>query len=154
MQSTVTARCQRDKNPNSSVVAEAMKLLANSSFGYEFLDCSHHSITNETSDERTHAVINKCFWGLIPDQLYEVHLAKSEFELEQPVTVGFFILQYAKLRVLELYYIFFSKFCDTDSYDEMEMHTSSLQLALAENNYLIVYLVKKANVVTIMQQKL
>ena len=36
--------------------------------------------------------------GHINDQLYEVELVKSEIEQEQPFIVGFFILQYAKLR--------------------------------------------------------
>ena len=34
VQATVDARRQSDENPNSSVVAETMKLLANSSYGY------------------------------------------------------------------------------------------------------------------------
>ena len=46
--------------------------------------------------------------------------------------MGFFILQYAKLRMLELYHNFFEKFCDTDKYEELEMDTDSLYLALSE----------------------
>ena len=38
--------------------------------------------------------------------MYEVELVKSEIELREPIIVGFFILQYAKLRKLELYYNF------------------------------------------------
>ena len=64
-------------------------------------------------------------WGIstINDQLYEVELAKSEIEHKEPICVGFFILQYAKLRLLELYYCFFTNLCDTDKYEEMEMDT-------------------------------
>ena len=36
--------------------------------------------------------------------------------------------------MLELYYNFFNKFCDTDNYDELEMDTESLYLALSEKN--------------------
>ena len=71
-------------------------------------------------------MINKRFFkrlGQITDQLYEVELAKSEFELEEPITVGFYFLTYAKLGVLELYCNFFTKLCDADSYDEMEIDT-------------------------------
>ena len=50
----------------------------------------------------------------INDQLFEVELAKSEIEHKEPIIVGFFILHYAKLRMLELCYNFFTKFCDTD----------------------------------------
>ena len=48
--------------------------------------------------------------------------------------MGFFILQNAKLRMLELYYNFFKKFGDTDKYEELEMDTDSLYLALSEEN--------------------
>ena len=41
-------------------------------------------------------------------------------------------MQYAKLRMLELYYNFFKEFCDEDKYEEMEMDTDSLYLALSE----------------------
>ena len=34
--------------------------------------------------------------------------------------------------MLELYYNFFKKFCDTDKYEELEMDTDSLYLALSE----------------------
>ena len=63
----------------------------------------------------------------ITDQLYEVELVKSQIEHREPIMVGFFILQYAKLRMLELYYNFFEKFSDTDKYEELELDTSSIQ---------------------------
>ena len=65
---------------------------------------------------------------------YEVELLKSTIEDREPIIVGFFILQYAKLRMLELYYNFFDKFCDVNILEEMEMDTGSLCLALAEEN--------------------
>ena len=43
VQSAVGAGRQGDENPNSSVVAETMKLLANSSHGYQIMDRSQHS---------------------------------------------------------------------------------------------------------------
>ena len=36
--------------------------------------------------------------------------------------------------MLELYYNFFDKFCDVDTFEEFEMDTDSLNLALAQNN--------------------
>ena len=68
----------------------------------------------------------------ITDQLYEVELVKTEIEHREPIIVGFFILQYAKQRMLEFYYNFFKKFCDTDKYEELEMDTDTLNLALCE----------------------
>ena len=137
VQSAVDARRQGDENPNSSVVAETMKLLANSSYGYQIMDRSRHTVTKYLSDEKTHSAINsKLFKRLnhITDQLHEVELVKSEIEHREPIIVGFYILRYAKLRMLELYYNFFKKFCDTDKYEELEMDTDSLYLALSEEN--------------------
>ena len=114
-----------------------MKLLANSSYGYQILDRNWHTVTRNLNDEKTHSAINdKLFKRLnfISDQLYEVELVKSEIEHREPILVGFFILQYAKLRILELYYNLFKKFCDTEKYEELEMDTKSLYLALSEEN--------------------
>ena len=45
--------------------------------------------------------------------------------------------------MLEHYYIFFKKFCDTDKYEELEMDTDSFYLALCEENLADVILPKK-----------
>ena len=137
VQSAVDARRQGDENPNSSVVAETMKLLANSSYGYQIMDGSRHTMTKYLNDEKTHSAINsKKFKRLnhITDQLQEVEIVKSELEHREPIIVGLFILQNAKLRLLELYYKFFKKFCDTDKYEELEFDSDSLYLALCEEN--------------------
>ena len=135
VQSAVDARRQGDDNPNSSVVAETMKLLANSSYVYQIMDRSRHTVTKYLTDEKTHSAINsKMFKRLnhLTDQLYDVELVKPEIEHRQPIIVGFFILQYAKLRMLELYYNFFETFCDTDKYEELEKDTDSLYSASSE----------------------
>ena len=135
VQSAVDARRQGDENPNSSVVAETMKLLANSSYGYQNMDRSQHTVTKYLSDEKTHAAINsKLFKKLdhVNNSLYEVELAKAQIEHKEPIIVGFLILQYAKLRMLELCYNFFTRFCDVNKFEELEMDTDSLYLAIVE----------------------
>ena len=135
VQPAANARREGDENPSSSVVAETMKLIANSSYGYQIKDRSRHTVTKYLSDEKTHGAINtKLFKRLdhINDQLYEVGLAKAEIEHREPIIVGFFILQYAKIRLLEIYYNFFERFCDVKKFEELEMDTDSLYLALSE----------------------
>ena len=137
VQSAVDARRQGDENPNSSVVAETMKLLGNSSYSYQIMDRSRRTVTKYLNDEKTRSAINSKMFkrpNQITDQLYEVELVKSEIEHREPIIVGFFILQYAKLRMLELYYNFFKKFCDTDKYEELEMDTDSPYLALSDES--------------------
>ena len=136
MQSAVDARRKGVKNPNSIVGAETMQLPANSSYGYQIMDRrSGHTVTKYLSDEKTHAAINsKLFKRLdqVNNSLYEVELTKTEIEHKEPIIVGFFFLQHAKLRMLELYYNFFTRFCDVNKFEELEMDTDSLYLALAE----------------------
>ena len=113
VQLVVDARRVGDKNPESSVVAETMKLLGNSSYGYQIMDRSRHTETKYLNDEKTHKAINgKLFKRLnsVSKEVYEVELVKSKIEHREPIIVGFFILQYAKLRMLELYYNFFDQF--------------------------------------------
>ena len=146
VQSAVVARHQRDENANSSVVAETMKVLANSSYGYQIMDRSRHTVAKYLNDEKTHSAKNgKMFKRLnhIADQLYEVELVKSEIEHKEPIIVGFFILKYAKLGMLELHYKFSKNVCDTDKYEELETDTDSLYLALSEEKLEDVILPKK-----------
>ena len=129
VQSALDARRQGDENPNSSVVAETMKLLANSSYGYEIMDRSRHTVTKYLSDKKLHADINsELFKKLdhVNNSLYEVEVAKAQIEHKEPIIVGFFILQDAKLRMLELYYNFFTRFCDVNKFEELKMDTDSL----------------------------
>ena len=135
VQSAVNARREGDENPNSSVVAKTMKLFANSSYGYQIMDRSRHTVTKYLNDQKTHGAINTKFFKRldhINDQLCDVELAKAEVELREPIIVGFFILQNAKLRRLELYYNFFERFCDVNKFEELEMDIDSLYFVLSE----------------------
>ena len=72
MQSAVDARREGDENASSSVVAETMKLFANSSYGYQIMYRSRHTVTKYLNDGKTHGAINtKLFKRLdhINDQL-------------------------------------------------------------------------------------
>ena len=114
-----------------------MKQLANSSYGYQIMDRSRHTVTKYLNDEKTNSAFkSKMFKQLnhITDQPYEVEIVKPEIEHRGLLIVGFFILQYAKLRMLELYNNFFKNFCDTDKYEELEMDTDCLYIALFEEN--------------------
>ena len=133
--SGVDTRRQSDENANTSVVAETMKNLANSSYGYQIMDISQHTVAKYLIDEKTHAArISELFKKLdhVNNSLCEVELAKAQTEHKEPIIVGFFILQYGKLRMLELYHNIFTRFCDVSKFEELEMDTDSLYLLLTE----------------------
>ena len=61
VQSAVDAWRKDDENPHSSVVAETMKLLANSSYGYQIMDRSRHTITKYLNDGKAHKLSRASF---------------------------------------------------------------------------------------------
>ncbi|XP_075263345.1 uncharacterized protein LOC142354893, partial [Convolutriloba macropyga] len=80
VQSVVDARRAGDENTDSSVVAETMKLLGNSSYGYQIMDRSRHTETKYLNDEKTHKAINgKKFKRLnsVSKEIYEVEADAS-----------------------------------------------------------------------------
>ena len=66
------------------------------------------------------------------NSLYEVELAKAPIEDKEPIIVGFLTFQCAKLRTWELYYKIFTRFCDVNKFEDLEMVTGTLYLAPAE----------------------
>ena len=106
VESAVKARRQGDENPNSSVVTETMKLLANSSYGYQIMDPSRHTVTKYLNNEKTYSAIDIKFFKRLnfnTDQLHEVELVRTEIEHRESIIVGFVILQNGELRMLQLY---------------------------------------------------
>ena len=86
-------------------------------------------MTKYLGDKKTHIAINNQFFkriNIVAKDLYEVEVVKSTIEQRELIIVGFFIQQYAKLRMLELYYNFLDKFCDVNKFEELEMDTDSL----------------------------
>ena len=86
-----------------------MKLLANSSYSYQIMDLSRHTVTKYLNNEKTHAAFDsKLFKKLnhVNSAKYEVEFAKAKIDHKESITVGFLILHYAKLRMLELCTIF------------------------------------------------
>ena len=80
VQSLVDARRDGDENPDSGVVAETMKLLMNSSYGYQIMDRSRHTETLYLNNKKTHkAINNRLFRRLnnVSTDIYQVELVKS-----------------------------------------------------------------------------
>ena len=70
------------------------------------MDRSRHTVTKYRRHEKTHAAINSKRFNILDhvnNAICEVVLAKAQIEHKKSINVGFFILQNAKLRILELY---------------------------------------------------
>ena len=87
-----------------------MKLIGNFSYGYQIQDRSHSKTQYVLRAEVDKLVNERNFKNLnvLPSSIYEVQMVKSEVNHKEPIIVGFFILQYAKLAMLQLFYNFFN----------------------------------------------
>ena len=56
---------------------------------------------------------------------------KKTIKLNLPIQVGFFVYQYAKLRMLQFYYDFLDKYLDRSDFQMCEMDTDSAYIAIA-----------------------
>ena len=57
----------------------------------------------------------------IDEETYEVQSAKKRINLNLPIQVGFFVYQYAKLKMLDFYYNFIDKFVDHSDFEYVEI---------------------------------
>jgi hypothetical protein len=72
------------------------------------------------------------------EEFYEIEKAKTTLRLNLPVQIGYFILQYAKLHMLQFYYDFMDKYVDLVDLEYCEMDTDSAYMALAGPDFLSV----------------
>ena len=113
-------------------------IAGNSAYGSLLLDKTKHRNVQYIKGERlAHMKVNDlAFIGLteLSGDLFEVELSKSRITLDLPVVLGFAILQYAKLRMLQFYYDCLDKYIDRTDIERTEMDTDSLYFAISGKN--------------------
>lgn len=67
----------------------------------------------------------------IDEYVYEVEMAKKKVVMDLPVHRGFFILNYAKLRMLRFYHDFLDEFIQRSKFQLVTMDTDSYYFALS-----------------------
>ena len=70
----------------------------------------------------------------LPDGYYEVEKTKKKINLALPIHIDVFILNYAKLRMLEFYYDFLDYYLSREDFQIMEMDTDSNCLGTTAEN--------------------
>ena len=86
--SVSAARRAGDADPNKAIIADTMKLLGNSAYGKTVTNVDRHRDIKYSTD------------------VYEIEMNKSVVKYTLPLHIGFFVYQYAKLRMLQFYYDF------------------------------------------------
>ena len=112
-ESVSTARRNGDVDPDKSIIADTMKLLGNSAYGKTVTNVDRHRDVKYCTEGGTSTLIsNKRFRQLdvVTDDAYEVTSSKARVTYDLPLHIGFFVYQYAKLRMLEFYYDFVDRY--------------------------------------------
>nr|KAG5694733.1 hypothetical protein BaRGS_031549 [Batillaria attramentaria] len=71
----------------------------------------------------------------LTDKVFEVESAKAHVSWNLPLQIGFFVYQYAKLRMLQFHYDLVDKFVSRADYRLFEMDTDSLSMALSTSSF-------------------
>ena len=130
------ARRAGDADPNKQLIADTMKLIGNSGYGKTVTNKAKHKTINYCHEAAASRFINDTnFYRLDPvdaeETTYEVTSHKKRIRYDLPHTIGFFVYQYAKLRMLAFYYDFMLKFLDPSDFAYVEMDTDSAYMALS-----------------------
>ena len=81
-------------------------------------------------------IMDEHFYNLteLPDGYYEVEKSKKKINLDLPIHLGVFILNYAKLRMLEFYYDFLDYYLHREDFEVLETDTDSNYLGITAEN--------------------
>ena len=108
-ESVSTARRNGDSDPEKAIIADTIKLLGNSAYGKTVTNVDRHRNVKYCTEVGTSACVNnKRFRQLdvVTDDAYEITSSKARVIYDLPHHIGFFVYQYAKLRMLQFYYDF------------------------------------------------
>jgi hypothetical protein len=128
------ARREGDQDPSQSVKSDTMKLLGNSGYGSSIMNKEKHKKVCYVKGENAACLkVNEPEFNKLTQlggDLYEVESFKKKILLNLPTQIGFFILQYAKLRMLSFHYDCIDKLIDRSHYQLMETDTDSYYYAI------------------------
>lgn len=114
VRSVSTARREADLDPSKKIIADTMKLLGNSAYGSLILDKEKHQ--NVSYVRGSHAAklrINQSEFRHLTelgDDYFEVETRKKTHNLNIPIHLGYYILQYGKMRLNQYVFSWLYKF--------------------------------------------
>ena len=138
VENVTTTRREADLGAVTKIKADTAKLIGNSGFGSVIMDkTKHRKIDNVLGKSKAKKEVNK--WNFLnlhelDHDVFEIEKLKSKIHLDLPITIGYFILQYAKLHMLKFYYDFLDVYIDRADFQKLQMDTDSCYLALAGEN--------------------
>ena len=120
----------------------------NSAYGRTLVnkECHRDVTYHHLEDTNLNAAVNnKRFYNLdeLKSDIIEVEMYKPNIKLDVPIQVGFFVLEYAKLLLLQFYYDCLLRFLPFDSFALIESDTDSMYFSLSEDNLFLAIPVHK-----------
>ncbi|KAI8484923.1 hypothetical protein Bbelb_373300 [Branchiostoma belcheri] len=129
------ARREGDRDKSKKIIADTMKLIGNSAYGKTVTNKEKQLDVEFCRDAvtATRRINTPRFRHVeeVADDFYEMQLTKKVIKFNLPIQIGFFVYQYAKLRMLEFYYDFMIKFVDPSDFQYCEMDTDSAYIAFS-----------------------
>ena len=128
-----TARLEGDVHSHKAIIADTMKLLGNSGYGKPITNVDRHRDVNYCTEKAASLMVNDRRFrqiDVVVHDAYEVEMNKKTVTYTLPVHLGFFVLQYAKMRMLQFYYDVINRYL----FQYCEMDTDSANLALASES--------------------
>ena len=138
MTQVAQAHLDGDRNKDKALIAETMKLIGNSSYGKLITNKEkHHDIVYVNESETGAEIMDNHFYSLteLQDGYYEVEKTKQKIILDLPIHLGVFILNYAKLRMLEFYYDCVDKCFSREDFEYSEMDMDSAYMAISGDSF-------------------
>ena len=96
-----TARREGDVHPHKTIIADTMQLLGNSGYGKIITNMDRHRDVKYCTEKAASLMVNDRRFrqhDVVVDDAYEIAMNKKTVRYALPVHVGFFVLQYAKMR--------------------------------------------------------
>ena len=131
------ARRAGDVHRDRAIIADTMKLLGNSGYGKTITNVDRHRDVNYCTEKAASRLVNNRRFrqlDVVVDDAYEIEMSKRTVTYALPIHVGFFVLQYAKMRMLQFYYDFIDRYVERPLFQYCEMDTDSAYLALADES--------------------
>lgn len=129
------ARREGDEHPNKAIIADTMKLLGNSAYGSQILDKEKHmDVKYVVGERKARMKVNEPQFRKLSElekDTYEIESAKKRINLDLPIHLGYFILQHAKLRMLQFYYDCLCVYLNREDFEFIETDTDSAYFAVS-----------------------
>ena len=138
MTQVAQARLDGDRDKDKALIAETMKLIGNSSYGKLITNKEkHHDIVYVNESEIGAEIMDNHFYSLteLPNGYYEMEKTKQKIILDLFIHLGVFILNYAKLHMLEFYYDCVDKYLSREDFEYSEMDTDSEYMAISGDSF-------------------